>query len=84
MYFIHEENGYILSVQKGGAGSHEITEAEYNIILEAIQNRPEAPEGYDYRLKSDLTWEMYELPAPDPDPEISEEEALEIILGGEG
>lgn len=84
MYFIHEEDGYILSIQKGGAGSCEITEAEYDAILEVIANRPEPPAGYDYRLKSDLTWEMYELPAPDPDPEISEAEALGIILGGEG
>lgn len=39
----------------------EITEAEYNNILEIIKNKPIAPEGYDYRLTVDLQWELYEL-----------------------
>lgn len=82
MYFMNEKDGIVLSVQKGGGGTA-ITEAQYEAIIKAIQNRPVPPEGYGYRLKTDLTWELYELPAPDPDPEISDEEALSIILGGD-
>ena len=68
-----------------GPGNIEITEAEYNQILSIIQNRPQS-EGKGYKLKTDLTWEEYYLP-PEPEPsdedEISAEEALDIILGGE-
>ena len=67
-----------------GPGNIEITEAEYNQILSIIQNRPQS-EGKGYRLKTDLTWEAYDLPpAPEPsdDDEISNEEALNILLGG--
>ena len=68
-----------------GVGGIEITETEYNEIMAIIQNHPTA-EGKGYRLKTDLTWEEYDLP-PEPEPsdedEISAEEALDIILGGE-
>lgn len=62
----------------------DITEAEYNSIMAVIQNRPQA-DGKGYRLKTDLTWEEYDLP-PEPEPsdedELSNDEALNIILGG--
>lgn len=67
-----------------GPGGTEITEAEYNNILTIIRNRPRA-EGKGYRLKTDLTWEEYDLPpAPEPsdEDEISNDEALDILLGG--
>lgn len=69
-----------------GSGGAEITEDEYNEILSVIRSRPTPPEGYGYRLKTDLTWEQYELPpAPPPDPneEISGDELaamLEVVL----
>lgn len=66
-----------------GAGGVEITETEYNKIMSIIRNRP-AAEGKGYRLKTDLTWEAYDLP-PEPEPsddEISDGEALSIIMGG--
>ena len=67
-----------------GPGNTEITEAEYNQILSIIQNRPQS-EGKGYRLKTDLTWEEYDLP-PEPEPsdedEISDEEAFNILIGG--
>lgn len=62
----------------------DITEAEYNSIMAVIQNRPQA-DGKGYRLKTDLTWEEYDLPpAPElsDEDEISNDEALEILLGG--
>ena len=60
----------------------EITETEYNVILSMLRSRPEAPEGYAYRLTKDLVWEQYELPPEDADPELTEAEALDILLGG--
>lgn len=60
----------------------EITETEYNEILSILRSRPEAPEGYAYRLTKDLVWEQYELPPEENDPELSETEMLEILLGG--
>ncbi len=61
-----------------------ITEAEYSEILSTLRKPPAAPEGYGYRLTEALEWERYELPAEDPDPELTGEEALSMILGGNG
>ena len=79
------DNGYITGIVSGCSNGN-ITEAEYNSIMSAIQNRPEPPEGYGYKLKEDLTWELYELP-PEPQPSDEDEmteyeitEALEAIL----
>ena len=55
------EDKYIGSVGNGQGGT-EITETEYNTILDAIRNRPTAPDGYGYRMREDLTWELYDLP----------------------
>jgi len=82
MYYFKTTNGnYILSVGTG-AGGTEITESEYNEIMTAIQNKPEATETTDYQLKTDLTWEAYEV-EPVTDPDIGDAEALNIILGEE-
>lgn len=60
-YFKTIESGYIVALQTV-TGQTEITEQEYNEILEIIHNKPIAENGYDYRLKENLTWELYELP----------------------
>lgn len=75
---------YVTAIGTGNGGT-EITAAEYDQMMQIIKNRPAPPDGYDYRLRTDLTWELYEVPAvePDPDEEISDSEALNIILGGE-
>lgn len=67
-------NGYILSIGTGNGGT-EITEQEYAEILDVIRNKPTARDGYDYRLKTDLTWEEYELPPVEPEP-LTDEESL--------
>lgn len=79
-YFKTTNGNYILSVGTG-AGGEEITENEYNEIMTAILNKPEATETTDYQLKTDLTWEAYEV-EPVTDPEVDDTEALNIILGG--
>lgn len=69
-------DSYITAVGTG-YGGEEITEAEYNEIMSIIQSRPQAV-GKGYRLKTDLTWEEYDLPPqPEPEePELTAEEAL--------
>ena len=78
-FFKVERDGNIpqIGIDCGGT---EITEAEYNEILSVIDARPTPPDGYDYRLKTDLTWELFELP-PEPD-DVDDAEALEILMGG--
>lgn len=60
-FFKTIENGYIVALQTV-EGQTEITEQEYNEILEIIHNKPMDDIGYGYKLKEDLTWELYELP----------------------
>ena len=82
-FYKQTSNHYIIAIGTG-AGGTEIAETEYNDIMAIIQNRPSA-DGKGYRLKTDLTWEAYDLP---PEPELSDEdeistdEALNILLGG--
>lgn len=73
-------NGYIGMVGIGSGGT-EITETEYNAILNTIHNRP-VRAGYGYRLRTDMTWEEFALEPPDPDPDIDDLTALEILMGG--
>ena len=82
-YYKQTDSMYILAVGVG-AGDIEISADEYSEILSVIQNRPTA-EGKGHRLKTDLTWEEYDLPpVPEPsdDDEISNDEAINILLGG--
>ena len=60
-YFKNIIDGYITSISTS-AGQTEITKQEYNKIIEVIRNKPIADSGYSYKLKEDLTWELYELP----------------------
>ena len=74
------KDGYIEALGTGDGGA-EITAEEYAEIMSVIQSKPPRTETTDYRLKEDLTWEEYKLPAPvDPDPDA--EEILGILLGG--
>lgn len=71
-YYKTIESGYIISIGTG-SGGEEITEQEYAEILATIRNKPTARDGYDYRLKTDLTWEEYALPPIEPEPPTDEE-----------
>lgn len=66
-----------------GIGDVEIAQEEYENILSIIRNRPTPEAGYTYKLRTDLTWELTEAPVVDDDPDITADEALNIILGGE-
>lgn len=59
-------------------GAVEITETEYNAILSVIRNMPTAPDGYGYRLREDLTWELYELPIVEEAETITAEQLADM------
>ncbi|WP_454969150.1 hypothetical protein [Eubacterium sp.] len=73
MFYKFINDKYIVGIGTG-SGGEEITEKEYNSILETINNRPEAPEGYSYRLTTALEWELCETPKIEP---TTEEEIIE-------
>lgn len=83
-YFTIVNNGNIVGIGTG-IGGVEISGTEYNTILNAIRNKPTAESGYDYRLKTDLTWELYELPvveeAEDEEATVEDYEAALAELG---
>ena len=81
-YYKLIDSGYILAIGTGNGGE-EITAAEYDEIMTLIHNKPVETETIKYRLKTDLTWEQYEVDPPEPSDEIDDSEALEILLGGE-
>lgn len=76
-YYRLDKDGYLLSIGTGNSGV-EITEAEYNHILEIIRNKPKG----DYILTSSLEWETY-TPEEPTEIEPSIEEILNILLGGD-
>lgn len=65
MFYKYINDKYIIGVGTG-SGGEEIAEKEYNSILEKINNRPEAPEGYSYRLTTAMEWELVEVPKIEP------------------
>lgn len=61
-YRINIEDGYIHGVVKGvNAENSNITEDEYNHIKTILENTPDAPDGFYYRLKDNFEWELGEL-----------------------
>ena len=80
-YFKLIDNGYIIAIGTGGGGT-EIIEAEYNELMAVIQNRPQQTDTIGYRLRTDLTWEEFEVEPIDPaDEELDPQEALDILMG---
>lgn len=78
-YFKAITDGIIQTIGVGTCGT-EITEAEYNTILSALDERPKRP-GYGYLLREDLSWEEYEI-EPDEPQQPDSDELLDILLGG--
>lgn len=60
-YFKRTENGYVILIGTG-IGGQTITREEYESILAVIAACPVAEPGYTYRLRTDLTWELLEIP----------------------
>ena len=55
-------DGYILGVYIGKTGKTEITKEQYELIQEALSRAPKLEEGYGCRLRTDLVWEIFEIP----------------------
>ena len=81
-YYKQLYNGIIVSIGTNKVGE-EITETEYSELMAIIQNAPKS-DGKGYKLRTDLTWEEYDLPpvVVSDDDELSTEEAMNILLGG--
>lgn len=77
-YFKLIEDGYIVLVGTG-VGDNEISREEYENILSTINNRPTAEPGYTYKLRTDLTWELCEVPVVEVDAEATEEDFLAAL-----
>ena len=74
MYAINIQDGYIASVVAGvSAKNSNATEAEYLAVKSLLQNAPTVPDGFGYRLREDLEWELYELPEMTDIPEEATE-----------
>ena len=55
------------TVETDRAVAGEISQGEYNSLMELISGRPEAPDGYQYRLSQELTWMLVEA---EPEQEV--------------
>lgn len=81
-YYKVVEGGFVVGFgTNGGDGVTAIAEAEYVELQTVFADRPTAPEGYAYMIQDDpREWVMVELPHEDPD--LTADEAMEILLGG--
>lgn len=78
-YFKIVEDGYI-SLVGTGSGDGEISREEYETILSVIRNRPVSEPGYVYKLCTDLTWQLCEVPPiEEEDADATEEDYLEAL-----
>lgn len=78
-YRINKEDGYIHSVVQGvNPNNANCTETEYKNIKTMLVNAPLAPDGFYYRLKENLEWELCEMSQIEPEAtEADYREALE-------
>jgi hypothetical protein len=79
---IYRANGYIYGV------SNKPIDEESKKIYEIINTKPKAESGYDYRLKEDLTWELFKFPeSRETETEATEADlkaqAYDILMGVE-
>lgn len=83
-YYAVLENNYVFCISENKFGEC-ISEDMYTKISNAIKNKPTAPQGYAQVLKADtLEWELVEIPPVPPESEdVSADEILDIIFGGE-
>ena len=83
-YYVLIQNGYLVSLgtsnmQSENAGSVEVTEVEYNEWLSLINNKPTAPNGYEYWITENGEYELHETePMPEPDGELTIDEWAKI------
>lgn len=77
-YYKNLDGDYITGIGTG-LGDVEITQEEYENILSVIRNRPTPDPGYDYKLRTDMTWELVEAPVVDDDAEATDEDYIAAL-----
>ena len=77
-YFKIVEEGYI-SLVGTGSSDNAISREEYETILSVIHNRPTAQPGYTYKLRTDLTRQLCEMPVVEIEEEATEEDYLAAL-----
>lgn len=77
-YFKNIQGGYIAALSTG-SGGEEITQEEYEHILSLVRSCPKADTGYQYRLKTDLTWELVEMPVVEEESEATEADYIAAL-----
>lgn len=86
MYSIAIRDNLIVAVLCGAVGDSIISKSEYDEVKALFLSAPVAPDGYIYRLRADnWEWELVELPYTPPveEPDVTAEEALDFLFGGE-
>lgn len=83
-YYIYTDDTYIIGISSNSSATGgNCTAEEYAEVQNAFRNAPTPKEGYGLRLKTDLTWDEYELPIdpdPSPDPDPGSEEDMRMAL----
>lgn len=70
-YYKNIKDNYITSISTG-CGMEEITQEEYENILSIVHSHPIPEDGYGYRLRTDLTWEIVKIEIiPENEDEVS-------------
>lgn len=78
------QDEFIMAIGTNTGGT-EITESEYNAIVQKIRNKPTDPDGHTYKLRSDnMEWKLVELPEPEPIEEEAGPEDYESALAEMG
>lgn len=72
------DEGYVLGICGSETGN--LSEEERLRILAMFSSKPTPPDGYDYHLLADLTWELVKLP---PAPVVWTQETLEAMTNAE-
>ena len=82
-YYKTVKDGYILQIGTNTSGM-EITEEEYNEILTVVKAMPKAADGYGYKLRTNLTWEEYQIePQPYEPTDEDKADGYDILMGVE-
>lgn len=77
-YYKNIDGDYLVSIGTG-SGGEEITPEEYENLLSIIRDRPVAESGYAYKLRTDLSWELVEVPVVEDDAEATEDDYISAL-----
>lgn len=82
MYYKVSDSNYIQAIGTGPCPPNgmAIDRVEFNALLEVMQSRPIPETGFDYRLKTDLTWEIYKMPeSTEADENVTEDDLVDAM-----